>query len=93
MKQTEMLVRELGISDTTLHDTIYRIHLRYARSRQDSCTRSEAVERMNRLLSELKSILSPAQFDRLMSIPRQQGARTHRAERDSLDLNATLPTP
>ncbi len=93
MKQTEMLVRDLEISDTTLRDTIYRIHLRYARSRQESFTRTEAVERMNRLLSELKLILTPQQFERLMSIPRQQGARVHRAERDSLDQDATSPTP
>lgn len=93
MKQTEMLVRELNIRDSMLRDTLYRVHLRYARSREDACSRSDAVERMNRLLGELKVILSTEQFERLQSIPHQHGARAHRAERDSLVPGATTTTP
>lgn len=93
MKQTEMLVRDLDIRDSLLRDTIYRVHLRYAKSREQVSSRSEAVERMNRLLGELKGILSPQQFERLQAIPRQQGARAHRADKDSLDQEATPPQP
>jgi len=93
MKQTEMLVRELDIRDSMLRDTLFRVHLRYARSRDDVSSRAEAVERMNRLLGELKGILSPNQYERLQSIPHQHGARVHRAERDSLVLESTQPTP
>ena len=93
MKQTEMLIRELDIRDSMLRDTLYRVHLRYARSREEVGNRTEAVERMNRLLGELKGILSPKQFERLQSIPHQHGARVHRAEKDSIVPSATLPTP
>ena len=93
MKQTEMLARDLNISDSTVRDTLYRIHLRYAKSRVKPTSRMEAVERMNSLLSELKGVLTPKQFERLQSIPRQHGARTHRAEKDSLDLPTTPAKP
>lgn len=93
MKQTEMLVRELNICDSLQRDTLYRIHLRYARSHEEVGSRQEAVERMNRLLSELKGILTPQQFERLQAIPRQHGARAHRAEKDSLSQDATPATP
>ena len=93
MKQTEMLVRDLDINDSLLRDTLYRIHLRYAKSREQVSNRAEAVERMNLLLGELKEILSPQQFERLQAIPRQQGARAHRADRDSLDQEPTPPQP
>lgn len=93
MKQTEMLVRDLDIRDSLLRDTIYRVHLRYAKSREQVSNRAEAVERMNRLLGELKGILSPQQFERLQAIPRQQGARAHRADKDSLDQEATPLQP
>ena len=93
MKQTEMLARDLNISDSTVRDTLYRIHLRYAKSRVKPTSRMEAVERMNSLLSELKGVLTPKQFERLQSIPRQHGARAHRAEKDSLDQPTTPAKP
>lgn len=93
MKQTEMLVRDLNISDSLLRDTIYRVHLRYVRRRELAHTRMEAVECINRLLLELKGVLSPAQYERLQSIPRRNGARGHRLETDSLSRNATPTTP
>lgn len=93
MKQTEMLVRDLAITDSVLRDTIYRVHLRYVRRREQAETRMEAVECINRLLLELKGILSPSQYERLQSIPRRNGARGHRAETDSLAQDATLPKP
>lgn len=93
MKQTEMLVRDLDIRDSLLRDTIYRVHLRYARRRDQATTRMEAVECINRLLMELKGILSPSQYERLQSIPRSDKARGHRSETDSLAREAKRPTP
>lgn len=90
MKQTEMLVRDLEIKDSVVRDTIYKVHLRYARSRELVHSRLEAIECMDRLLAELKGILNKKQFERLQSIPRRQGARAPHAERDSL---AQSPTP
>lgn len=93
MKRTEMLIRELDIRDSMLRDTLYRVHLRYARSREDAGNRQEAVERMNRLMGELKGILTPMQYERLLAIPHQRGARMPRAEKDSLCQDATPATP
>ena len=90
MKQTEMLVRDLSIRDSLTKDTIYRVHLRYARQRALVKTRQEAVECMNRLLVELKGILSSDEYERLQAIPRRQGARSPHAEQDSV---APAPTP
>ena len=93
MKQTEMLVRDLNISDSLLRDTIYRVHLRYVRRREQAGSRQEAVECINRLLLELKGILTPSQYERLQSIPRSCGARNHRAGIDSIAPSAIAPTP
>lgn len=93
MKQTEMLARDLNISDSLLRDTIYRVHLRYVRRREQASSRMEAVDCINRLLLELKGILSATQYERLQSIPRRNGARGHRVETDSVAQDATPPTP
>ena len=74
-KQTEALVRDLDIRDKQQRDTIYAIHLKYARQRVPSETREQAVDRMNRLLAELKGVLSDEQYARLIARPRQQGPR------------------
>ena len=92
MKQTEMLIRDLSISDSVLRDTIYQVHLRYVRRREQARNRQEAVECINRLLAELKCILTPLQYERLQSIPRRDG-RVRRAETDSLSPSATPATP
>lgn len=91
MKQTEMLIRDLDIKDSVLHDTIYRVHLRYVHQREQVTNRLEAVECINRLLAELKGILTPAQYERLQSIPLRHGARAPRAETDSVLPTATPP--
>lgn len=92
-KQTEMLVRDLDIRDSLLRDTLYRVHLRYVRQREQVSSRQEALECINQLLAELKGILTPVQYERLQSIPRRQGARVHRSETDSLFQDATSPAP
>ena len=58
MKQTEMLVRDLGISDSLLRDSLYRVHLRYVRQREQVSSRTETMECINQLLAELKGILT-----------------------------------
>lgn len=93
MKQTEMLVRDLSINDSLTRDTIYRVHLRYARSRERVQSRIEAIECMNRLFAELKCILTKSQYERLQAIPRRQGARTPQAGKDSLGAEAIQPEP
>ena len=72
MKQTEMLVRDLGIRDSLMRDTIYRVHLRYARAREKVSTRAEMIECLNMLLAELKGILSAGDYERLQAIPLQK---------------------
>lgn len=89
MKQTEMLVRDLDIHDSLIRDTIYRVHLRYARQRDQADSRMETVECINRLLAELKGILSAKQYERLQSIPQRHGARVPHAETDSAFLTST----
>lgn len=66
-KQTEMLIRELNITDSVLRDTLYRMHLKYAELRTISNTRNEAMQRMIQMQEELKNILSPEQFEAFMN--------------------------
>lgn len=66
-KQTEMLIRDLEIKDSMQIDTIYRIHLRYARLRQVSNTRAEHLERVQQMYNELRQVLTQEQYDRFMN--------------------------
>lgn len=90
MKQTEMLIRDLNIQDSVLRDTIYRVHLRYARKRDQATNRTEVVECINSLLAELKDILTPAQYERLQTIPQRHGARVPQSETENA-LPAATP--
>ena len=65
-KQTEMLVRELGIQDSIVRDTLYRMHLKYAQKRAISNTRAEAMIYMQEANEELKQILTPEQYQQFM---------------------------
>src|ERR1035437_2629700 len=65
-KQTEKLQQELNLNQEQSNH-IYEINLRYARERQISNKRSEAMERMKNKNAEIKQILSPEQNDRLQS--------------------------
>ena len=65
-KQTEMLVRELNIQDSIVRDTLYRMHLKFARKRQISNTRAEALQYMQEANEELKNILTPEQYQQFM---------------------------
>ena len=62
-KQTEMLVRELHITDSAMRDTLFRMHLKYANRRINNCTRAEALQIMLQMQEELKNILTAEQFE------------------------------
>lgn len=72
LKQTLRLVRELDIKDSVRLDTIYKMHLKYARFRQKGLTRAENMERMNAIYAELKQLLTPEEFERFMNHPAEQ---------------------
>jgi len=75
MIQTERLVRELGIRDSVRIDTIYRMHLKYARFRQKGLTRAENMERMQSIYAELQKLLTPEEFERFINHPAEQPRR------------------
>ena len=65
LKQTEMLSRELSLSEQQ-RDTVYKIHLKYARLRQVSNTRAEGLERLNAMTKELLAVMTPEQQDQVL---------------------------
>ena len=75
LTQTMRLTRELGIRDSVRIDTIYKMHLKYARFRQKGLTRAENMERMNAIYAELKNLLTPEEFERFMNHPAEQPRR------------------
>ncbi len=75
MKQTMRLQRELGIRDSVRIDTLYRMHLKYARIRQKGLTRAENMDRMQSIYNELKQLLTPDEFERFMNHPAEQPRR------------------
>jgi len=75
LKQTTRLVRELGIQDSVRIDTLYKMHLKYARFRQKGLTRAENMERMQAIYAELKNLLTPEEFERFMNHPAEQPRR------------------
>lgn len=74
-KQTERLVRELGIRDSVRIDTIYKMHLKYAQICQKGLSRAENMERMQSIYNELKQLLTPDEFERFMNHPAEQPRR------------------
>lgn len=75
LKQTTRLVRELGIHDSARIDTLYKMHLKYARFRQKGLTRAENMERMQAIYGELKLLLTAEEFERFMNHPAEQPRR------------------
>ena len=72
LKQTTRLVRELGITDSVRIDTIYKMHLKYARFRQKGLTRAQNMERMQAIYVELRLLLTPEEFEQFMNHPAEQ---------------------
>ena len=66
LKQTEMLSRELTLNEQQ-RDTVYKIHLKYARLRQISNIRAEGLERLNAMTKELLSIMTPEQREAFLN--------------------------
>ena len=75
LQQTMRLVRELGIQDSVRFDTLYRMHLKYARFRQKGLTRAENMERMQSIYAELEQLLTPEEFEQFMNHPAEQPRR------------------
>lgn len=88
LKQTVRLVRELDIKDSVRFDTIYKMHLKYARVRQKGLTRAQEMERMQAIYGELKTLLTEKEFDQFMNHPVEQPRRPRGANR-MLPVNAT----
>lgn len=88
IKQTVRLVRELDIKDSVRFDTIYKMHLKYARVRQKGLTRAQEMERMQAIYDELKTLLTEKEFDQFMNHPAEQPRRPRGANR-MLPVNAT----
>lgn len=66
-KQTEMLIRELDIHDSLMRDTLYKMHLKYARLQFHSTSRDEAGKTLQLLFEELKNILTTEQYERFVN--------------------------
>ena len=67
-KQTEMLVRELQITDSVLRDTLFRMHLKYAEKRQsENYTRADMLQCMLLMQEELKNILPTELYEAFMN--------------------------
>lgn len=74
-KQTERLVRELSIQDSARIDTLYKMHLKYARARQKGLSRAENMARMQAIYAELQHLLTPEEFEAFMNHPAEQPRR------------------
>lgn len=79
LKQTEMLVRELGIQDSVVRDTLFRMHLKFAQKRAISNTRAEALQYMQEANMELQQILTPEQYQKYMNQQVNYAPHRHRA--------------
>lgn len=88
-KQTERLVRELNIQDSVRIDTIYNMHLKYARTRQNGLTRQENMNRMNAIYAELQQLLTPEELEQFMNHPAEQPRRP----RGASVVTSGAPTP
>lgn len=87
-KQTEMLVRELNIQDSIMRDTLYRMHLKFARKRQISNTRAEAMHYMQEANAELQTILTPEQYQQYLNQQVNYAPHRHRAPHNRI---TTIP--
>ena len=75
LKQTIRIMRELGIQDSVRFDTIYRMHLKYARWRQLGLTRAQNMQRMQAIHDELQHLLTPEEFEQFMNHPSEMPRR------------------
>ena len=66
-KQTEKLQQELNLNSDQAKQ-VYEINLKYARERQISNTRTQAMERMKNKNGEIEQVLNPDQNNKLQSM-------------------------
>lgn len=94
-KQTSMLERELNITDSAVLDSIYRINLRHNKRRIQGQTRAEEYEGMQLFVTELRGILTPAQFSQFMNHkvdkPRHPHASYMPSRPDSMPNKRPMP--
>lgn len=77
-KMTEMMVRDLGLSDSVQITRIYELNLRVAIERKgqtEAPTAEQHQARMTRFMSQLKTILTAEQYERFMTICRSREPR------------------
>ncbi|MBQ8099805.1 MAG: hypothetical protein IJ169_00780 [Paludibacteraceae bacterium] len=79
-KQTERLQRELTLTPQQ-RDTVYAIHLKYARMRSPEATHEEVQSRMEQLRAELRKVLTEEQYRLLQQRWREAGPRRHAVQR------------
>ena len=65
-RQTERLKQELNLTPEQVRE-VYNINLYYAKQRQISNTRVEAVERIRNKNADLKLVLTEEQYERLQN--------------------------
>ncbi len=83
-KQTEKLQQELELNQTQANQ-VYEINLRYARERQVSNKRSEALQRTKNKNDEIRQVLSSEQNERL------ENKRYERTYIETYTLNRNQP--
>ncbi|MFZ4724802.1 MAG: hypothetical protein ACOYMD_05100 [Paludibacter sp.] len=88
MKQTEKLQQELNLTSEQIKQ-IYEINLRYARARQISNTRTEAMERIKNKNADIERILSVDQSNRLQS---KRYERTNPESATSVRNQSVIPS-
>ncbi len=73
LKQTQMMVRELGITDTLQYRALFDMHLKYARLRENGCSRAQMMQYMEDSNKELKQLLTKEQYEAYMNRQVQSG--------------------
>lgn len=73
LKQTEMIVRELRINDSSLYLQLFDMHLRYARQYENGCTRAQWLEQIEDINQDLQKILTKEQYEIFMNKQVQEG--------------------
>ena len=86
-KQTEMLVRELNITDSLLRDQLFNIHFKYALQRSENNTRSEILSLMQQIINDLQNILTPEQFTLFMNSRINHLPRFTQSSHNRINLN------
>ena len=92
-KQTDMMVRELHITDSIVRDTLFRMHLKYVLLREQSNTRADAIEYIQLMNAELKQILTEEQYLQFMSQQVNHAPHRHHSPCNRIVYNEERPIP